>query len=89
LADYVLVQHRPDLLRLGQVIKIECGYRSKLLIDDLIAEFDALIADVNARASDQLLDLPLRLAAEGAKKLFVCLCWFRHGQTTAIGNAID
>ena len=52
----------------------------ELLVDDLVAEIDALVADVDARPGDQLLDLPLRLAAEGAEELFVgvgraCHAW--------------
>src|SRR3954469_6226376 len=43
----------------------------ELLVDDLVAEIDALVADVDAGAGDELLDLPLRLAAEAAKQLFV------------------
>ena len=43
----------------------------ELLVDDLVAEIDALVADVDARAGDQLLDLPLRLAAEAAEELLV------------------
>ncbi len=37
-----------------------------LVGDDLVAEVDALVGDVDARAGDQLRHLSLRLAAEGA-----------------------
>jgi hypothetical protein len=60
-----------DLLRLGQVLQLEGGGRGQLLVDDLVAEVDALVADVDAGAGDQLLDLPLRLAAEATEKLLV------------------
>ena len=49
----------------------------ELLVDDLVAEIDALVADVDAGAGDELLDLPLALAAKAAEKLFVavgCAC---------------
>jgi hypothetical protein len=36
--------------------------------DDLITEIDTFIADINARASDEFLNLLLRLSAEGALK---------------------
>lgn len=36
-----------------------------MLFEDLVAEFDALIANVDARARDELADLRLVLAAEG------------------------
>ena len=43
----------------------------ELLVDDLVTEIDALVADVDARPGDQLLDLPLRLSAEAAEELLV------------------
>jgi hypothetical protein len=48
-----------DFLRFGQVLQLEDRRRGQLLVDDLVAEVDALIADVDPRASDQLLDLAL------------------------------
>src|SRR3954463_2358670 len=71
LADDVLVQHVVDLARLREVLDVERRRGGELLVDDLVAEIDALVADVDARAGDQLLDLPLRLAAEAAEQLFV------------------
>src|SRR3712207_4660140 len=38
----------------------------ELFLDDLVAEVDALVADVDPGASDELLDLLLALAAERA-----------------------
>jgi hypothetical protein len=43
----------------------------ELLVDDLVAEIDALVADVDPGAGDQFLDLPLALAAEATEKLLV------------------
>ena len=71
LPDDVLVQDRVDLLGLRQAVDVERRRRGELLVDDLVAEIDALVADVDAGAGDQLLDLALRLAAEAAEKLFV------------------
>jgi hypothetical protein len=71
LADHVLVQHVADLPGLREVLELEGGRSGQLLIDDLVAEIDALVADVDAGAGDQLLDLPLRLAAEAAEELLV------------------
>jgi hypothetical protein len=71
LADHVLLEDRVDLLRLRQVLEVEGGGAGELLVDDLVAEIDALVADVDAGAGDQLLDLALRLPAEAAKELFV------------------
>jgi hypothetical protein len=60
-----------DLLGLGKALELEGGSRLELLVDDLVAEVDALVADVDPRSRDELLDLALRLPAEAAEKLFV------------------
>src|SRR5699024_8024360 len=39
---------------------------AQLLLDDLVAQLDALVADVHAGPGDELLDLLLALPAEGA-----------------------
>jgi hypothetical protein len=59
LSDHVLVQDLIDLDRLRQVLQLEGRGGGELLIDDLVAEVDALVADVDARPGDQLLDLSL------------------------------
>ena len=78
LADHVLVQQRVDLGRARQVVEVEMRGSGELLVDDLVAEIDALVADVDAGAGDQLLDLPLALAAEAAEKLLVAFGCARH-----------
>src|SRR3954452_6489375 len=78
LRDDVLVQRRVDLLRARQVVEVERARGRQLLVDDLVAEIDALVADVDPGACDQLLDLPLRLSAEAAEKLLVALARSRH-----------
>jgi hypothetical protein len=60
-----------DLARLGQVLELEGRRRGQLLVDDLVAEVDALVADVDAGPGDQLFDLALRLPTEAAEKLLV------------------
>ena len=59
LPDDVVVQDGVDLLRLGQVVEIELGGSGQLLVDDLVAEIDALVADVDAGPAISF-DLPLR-----------------------------
>jgi hypothetical protein len=71
LPDHVFVQDPVDLLRLRQVLELEAGRCGELLIDDLVTEIDALVADVDARTGDQLLDLALRLSAEAAEELLI------------------
>ena len=65
----------------GQVLEVEGRGAGELLVDDLVAEIDALVADVDAGPGDQLLDLPLRLAAEAAEKLFVGVGGPRHASS--------
>jgi GNAT superfamily N-acetyltransferase len=75
LANHVLLQDVVNLTRLGQVLEFDrAGGRRQLLIDDLVAEVNALVADIDARTCDQLLDLALRLAAEAAEELLVRVC---------------
>jgi hypothetical protein len=52
LADHVLLQHIVDLTRLGQVLQLDRGGGRQLLVDDLVAEVDALVADVDAGTGD-------------------------------------
>jgi len=55
LRDDVVVQDGVDVERLRKVVEIELGGSRELLVDDLVAEIDALVADVDARSSDELL----------------------------------
>ena len=50
LADDVVVQELVDLTGLGQLVEAQLGGLGELLLDDLVAEIDALVADVDARA---------------------------------------
>src|SRR5262249_54667936 len=78
LADDVVVELAVDLLRPRQVGEVERRGSRELLVDDLVAEIDALVADVDAGAGDQLLDLALRLPAEAAEELLVAFARARH-----------
>jgi hypothetical protein len=79
LPDDVLVQDRVDLLRLGERLELEARRGRQLLVDDLVAEIDALVADVDAGAGDQLLDLPLGLPTETAEELLIRVGWTCQG----------
>jgi hypothetical protein len=77
LRDDVVVEDGVDVARARQVVEVELGRSGQLLVDDLVAEIDALVADVDAGAGDQLLHLALALAAEAAEELLVavgCAC---------------
>src|SRR6201999_4178889 len=64
LPDDVGVEELVDLFRLWQVVPLELRGLGELLLDDLVAQIDALVADIDAGAGNELLDLLLRLAAE-------------------------
>ena len=66
LADHVLVEEAEDLGGLRQLVELQLGGLGELLLDDLVAQVDALVADVHAGAGDELLHLLLALPAEGA-----------------------
>src|SRR5213596_772427 len=81
LADHVLVE---DLLDLGRLRHRRGGRESLLLVDllgdEVVAEVDALVADVDGRAGDQLADLVLTLAAERADEVAgAVVTVLRHG----------
>src|SRR5262249_30214685 len=83
LADDVVVQLRVDLLRAREVVEVERRGSGELLVDDLVAEIDALVADVDAGSGDQLLDLALRLPAEAAEELLVAVARACHRSSAA------
>src|SRR3954447_8581196 len=66
LPDHIAVEELVDLFRLGQLVELDVGAFGQLLFDDLVAQVDALVADVDAGACDEFLDLLLALPAEGA-----------------------
>ena len=80
LADDVVVEERADLTRVGQVVEAQLGGLGELLFDDLVAQVDALVADVHAWPGDQLADLLLRLATERALEQFAGVTEFGHAR---------
>ncbi|MPM27313.1 hypothetical protein SDC9_73823 [bioreactor metagenome] len=85
LPDDVLVEEVPDLLRLGELVEGPGLPRlGEFLLDDLVAQFDALVADVDVRSRDELLDLLLTLPAEGALQQVTGLPDARHGRSSPV-----
>ena len=68
LSNDVLVEDAVDLTGLGEVVVLEELGSRELLVYDLVAELDALVADVDARARYEP-DLALALPAERALQL--------------------
>ncbi len=88
LADDVVVQELVDLFRLGQLVEGQLGGVGQLLGDDVVAQLDALIADVDTGTGDQLLDLLLRLPAEAALHQIPAISEFRHVGPRVLCSAV-
>jgi hypothetical protein len=58
----------------------------ELLLDDLVAQINALIADVDPWASDEFFDLLLRLTAERTLQQFARLTEFCHDWEPPLGD---
>ena len=78
LRDDVVVEDGVDVHRAREIVEVERDRRRQLLVDDLVAEIDALVADVDAGAGDELLHLALALAAEAAEQLLVSVARSGH-----------
>ena len=80
LADNVLVEHRLDFHRLGQILRLLIRAGAQIIADDLLAQRNALVADIHAIARDDAANLILRLVAEGTARHarlsgFVLISW--------------
>ncbi len=64
LADHVLIEHKLDILRLGQLHEAEVGFLADFFFDDLVAEFNAFITDIDPRSCHKLADLFLGFATK-------------------------
>ena len=65
LTDHIGVEEIENLPRLGQLIEGDLFTLVELLLDDLVAQVNAFVTDVDTWASNQLLDLLLTLPAKG------------------------
>jgi len=73
LADHVVVEEGLDLDRGRQGDRRAVLFPLGLFGDDVVAELDALVADIDRRASNQLTDLALPLPTEGAGQVAVVM----------------
>ena len=64
LADHVFLQEIENLAGLGQFETAQIGYFREFFFNDLVAEFNALVADVDAGPGNELANLLLALSAE-------------------------
>jgi hypothetical protein len=64
LADDVLIEERLDLRRLGQVDVAGSRFGSRVLLDDVLADGHALVADKHGWTRDQFPDVVLALIAK-------------------------
>src|SRR5206468_8755380 len=80
LADHVEVEELFDLFRFGE--RAGPLQRSRFILpilgDDVQADIDALVADVDRRSGDQLLDVTLRFVAEAAPQYVAAVPLLRH-----------
>src|SRR6266571_1656795 len=83
LADHVLVEDILDLRGLGKRAELAALLLFPLLGDDVVAELDALVADVDRRARDQFADVVLALPAEGALQRSVAFARSGHRLSTS------
>ena len=78
LADHVFVQKVFNILRLRQVSANSCRIGPFVVMNDLVTDIDAFIANVNAGASDQFSNVVLRLAAKRTAEKFFRPSKVRH-----------
>src|SRR5450432_1190196 len=80
LADYILVKKKFDLARLWQRRPTGNGLGLLIVRDDLVADVDALVADVNRRAGNELLHFVLRFPAKRTTQSIVSSSYHTVGR---------
>src|SRR5215470_19376655 len=68
LADYIVVENLTEFLRCRDTVARLLQRGLVLLVDDVLAQLDALVADEDRRSGNELAHLVLAFAAERAAK---------------------
>src|SRR5215470_3546709 len=79
LADDVALEEFAYFDGLGQLVKLDVVGVGQFLFDDLVAQVNAFIADIDAGARNELFNLLLTLAAERALQQVTAVSNARHG----------
>ena len=88
LADHPRVQEFVDFARLWQRRRRRGGLlRTEFLLDDLVAQLNALVADICTGATDELTHLLLALPTEGALEQFRAISQTSH-ETSKVLNVL-
>ena len=90
LTDHPSVKEFTQLARTGKVLDPTglVGGR-KLLLDDLVAQLNTFVTDVDPGASDELLDLLLTLTAKGTFEQVSALTNSRHPASLLVGRFVS
>src|SRR4029077_11392986 len=79
LTDDVALEEFADFRGLGQLVKLDVVSVGQFLFNDLVAQVYTFIADIDARARNELFDLLLTLPAERALQQVTAVSNARHG----------
>src|SRR5581483_3008832 len=90
LSDHVEIEEFLDLFRLRK--RAGAFQRSRLVLavlgDDVEADVDAFVTDVDRRSGDQLLDVALRLVAEATTQYVAAIALLRHSSPSPLFFAV-
>src|SRR5688572_15879442 len=88
LSDDVFVEKDLDVLRLWKCRAGSSRFRLFVVIDDLVTDINALVANIDAGAGDQLFDVVLRLTAKRAAEEFFGSAELSHREVASCQSSI-